>query len=123
MRISSSFGAPCGIIALTLRNYRNGVDLDEIVGRRHLRNLDHGGGRKRRLEIFPAHFVDGFEMLHVAHVDVHAADIIERSAGSLDRRLDVLADLPSLCGDVAYAGDASIGSPRGHPRDEDKPAL
>ena len=45
--------------------------------------------------------MDFLEVLHVAHVDVDAADIVKRAACRLHRRLDVLADLSGLRRDVA----------------------
>ena len=45
----------------SIRNHRDGVDLDQVVRRHHLGDLDHGGGRQRRLEIFAAHFVNRLE--------------------------------------------------------------
>src|SRR5690349_19572959 len=86
-----------------IRDPRDGVDLDEIVGRRHLADLDHGRGRRRRLEKFAPHFVDLVEMLHVADVDVDPADVVHSAAGLLDRGLEILADLPRLHLDIADA--------------------
>ena len=63
----------------------------------------------RRLEILAAHFVDLLEVLHVAHVDVDAADVVHGAAGRLDRGLDVLANLLGLRLDVADAGDGAVG--------------
>src|SRR5262245_24278440 len=104
-------------------DHGDGVDLDQIVWRRHLADLDHGRGRCRRLEIFAPHFVDGVEVLHVAHVDIDPADVVHAAAGLLDRRLEVLADLPRLRFDIADAGDAAVGPPGGHAGDEDQPAA
>src|SRR5271166_447710 len=67
-------------------NDGDSADLDQIIRRRHLGDFDHGRGRQRRLEILRSHFVDGFEVLHVADIDVDAADVVERAAGGLDRR-------------------------------------
>src|SRR5215831_9719900 len=101
----------------------DGVDLDEIVGRGHLADLDHGGGWRRRAKIFAPHFVDLLEMLHVADVDVDAADVVHAAAGLLDRGLQILADLARLRFDVADAGDRAIGPPRGHAGNEDDAAA
>jgi hypothetical protein len=57
-------------------------------------------------------------MLHVAHVDVDPADVVDAAAGFLDRRLEVLADLPRLRLDVADAGNRAVGPPRRHAGDE-----
>src|ERR1700730_11247061 len=43
----------------SLRKDRDGVDLDQIVRRYHLGDLDHGRGRQRRRKILAPHFVDG----------------------------------------------------------------
>ena len=99
------------------------VDLDQVVGRRHLADLHHRGGGRRRLEIFAPHFVDQVEVLHVADIDVDAADVVERAAGLLDGRLEVLADLPGLRFDVADAGDRAVGAARRHARDEHQGAA
>src|SRR5258706_880234 len=64
----------------------DGVDLDQILGRSHLTDLDHGGGRSGRPKIFAPHFVDLLEMLHVADIDVDAADVVHAAARLLDRR-------------------------------------
>src|SRR5688572_26184992 len=123
---------PCGSLMVSTvraspsRSFRNdcdGVDLDQVVGRHHLGDLDHGGGGQGWLEIFPAHGVDRLEVLHVAHIDVDAADMIERAACGLDRGLDVLANLPGLHGDVADSGDQTVRAARRHAGDEDQPAL
>src|SRR4051794_5291503 len=98
-----------------IRDHGDGVDLDEIVGRRHLADLDHGRRRCRRLEIFAPDFVDLVEMLHVADVDIDRADIVHRAAGLLDRGLEILADLPRLHLDIADAGNRAVGPPRRHP--------
>src|SRR5262249_6782538 len=109
--------------ARLIGDHGTGVDLDEIVRRRHLANLDHGRGRRRRLEVFAPHFVDRIEVLHVAHVDVDPADVVHAAAGFLDRRLEVLADLPRLRFDITDARDAAVGPPRGHAGDEHQPAA
>ena len=57
-------------------------------------------------------------MLHVADVNVDPANVVHAAAGLLDRRLEVLADLPRLRFDIADAGDAAVGAPRGHAGDE-----
>src|SRR5579862_7805152 len=62
-------------------------------------------------------------MLHVAHIDVDPADIVHGTAGLFDRGLDVVADLPRLRLDIADAGDAAVGAPRGHAGDEDEAAA
>src|SRR5690349_18669351 len=49
------------------RKDSDGAYLDEIVRRGHLGDLDHGGGRQRRLEVLRTNFVNGLEVLHVAH--------------------------------------------------------
>src|SRR5271163_4376971 len=77
----------------SVRDHRDCTDLDQTLRRSHLANLDHGRGRRRRLKIFAADFVDGVEVLHVTHEDVDPADIGHCTSGSLDRRLQVLADL------------------------------
>src|SRR5215831_5582314 len=103
---------------MSLGDDRDGVDLDEIVGRGHLADLDHGGGRRGRAKIFAPHFVDLLEMLHVADVDVDAADVVHAAAGLFDRGLQILADLPGLRFDVADPRDRAIRPPRGHAGDE-----
>src|SRR5262249_3450532 len=107
----------------SLGDDRDGVDLDEIVGRGHLADLDHGGGGRGRAKIFAPHFVDVLEMLHVADVDVDAADVVHAAAGLLDRGLQILADLARLRFDVADAGDRAIGPPRGHTGNEEDAAA
>src|SRR5690554_4257169 len=87
MRITSpstrpTRGAPSKFIvpirmALTVRQHRDGADLDEIFGRHHLGHFHHGGGRDRRLEILGADLVDGREVLDVADIDVDADDVLE----------------------------------------------
>src|ERR1700751_3588478 len=74
-------------------NDGDGADLDQIIGRRHLGDFNHGRGRQRRLEILCAHFVDGLELLHVADIDIDTADIVERAAGGFHGGFHVLADL------------------------------
>src|SRR5262249_7208157 len=88
---------------VSVRDDGDGVDLDEIVGRGHLADLDHGGSRRRRPEIFAPHFVDLLEVLHVADVDVDPADVVHAAAGLLDRGLQVFADLAGLRSPVAAA--------------------
>src|SRR3954470_22112727 len=66
-------------------DHGDGVDLDQIIGRRHLADLDHGRRRRRRLEILAPHFVNLVEMLHVTDVDIDPADIVHDAAGLLDR--------------------------------------
>src|SRR5262249_10883665 len=83
----------CSPRRASLGDNRDGVDLDEIVGRRHLADLDHRRGRRRRTKIFAPHFVDLLEMLHVADVDVDPADVVHVAAGLLDRGLQILAHL------------------------------
>src|SRR3954454_14282449 len=61
-----------GFASASLRNDGDRVDLDQIIRRGHLDDLDHGRGRQRRLEILLAHVVDRLEVLHVAHIDVDA---------------------------------------------------
>src|SRR5262249_52177116 len=104
------------------RNDSNGVHLDEIVRRGHLRDLDHGGGGQRRPEVLRTHFVNGLEVLHVAHIHVHPAHIVERASGSLNGRLDVFAHLPRLFADVADPRNAAVRLARGHAGDEDNPS-
>ena len=58
----------------------NRADFDEILRRGHLRDFDHRRCRQWRLEILPAHFVYGIEMLHVANIDIDAADIGQSAA-------------------------------------------
>src|SRR5262249_57969837 len=96
---------------------------EQGVGRVHVGDLDHGRGGPGRLEVLPALFVDRVEVLHVAHVDVDAADVVHGAAGGLDGRLDVLAHLPGLLRDVADARDAAVGPPRRHAGDEYQAAL
>src|SRR5215510_2088450 len=105
------------------RNDGNRVHLDEIVRRRHLRDLDHGGGGQRRPEVLGAHFVDGLEVLHVAHIHVHPAHVVERASSRLNGRLDVLAHLPRLLADVADPRNAAVRLARRHARDEDNPSC
>ena len=106
-----------------IRDHSDGVDLDQIVRRRHLADLDHGRGRRRRLEILAPHFVDLVEVLHVAHVDVDPADVVHGAAGLLDRGLEVLADLPRLRLDIADAGNRAVGPPRRHAGNEHQAAA
>src|SRR5262245_10660092 len=40
-----------------IRYQRDGAHLDQVLGRGHLGDLDHGRGRQRRLEIFAAHLM------------------------------------------------------------------
>src|SRR5580658_9776105 len=75
------------------RQNRDRADLDERLGRGHLADLDHGGGGRRRAEIFAAHFVDRVEVLHVADIDIDAADIVHGAAGLFDGGLQILAHL------------------------------
>src|SRR5581483_10018977 len=63
---------------LLRRQHRDGVDLDQVVRRCHLCDLEHGGGRQRFLEVLRAYFVDRVKVLHVAHVDIDAADVVHR---------------------------------------------
>jgi len=56
--------------------------------------VDAGAGRA---EILAPHFVDLLEMLHVADIDVDAADIVHGAAGLFDRGLQILAH---LCFDI-----------------------
>src|ERR1700739_3550437 len=69
-RSAATFNPNLSSIGLSLlcRNYGYGIDLDQIIWRRHLRDLDHRGCRQRRLEILRPHFVNGVEVLHVADV-------------------------------------------------------
>src|SRR5665213_3151608 len=85
------------------------VDLDEIIRRGHLTDLDHRGGRRRRLEIVAARFVDQIEMLHVAYEHVDPADILQAAAGFLNRGFDVLTHLTRLRLDIADARNAAVG--------------
>src|SRR5262249_7166963 len=78
-----------GPIALqrpSIADDRNGVDLDEIVGRSHLADLDHGGGWRGRPEILPPHFMNLVEVLHVAHINIDATDVIRGPARLLHHR-------------------------------------
>src|SRR5580704_15465963 len=43
----------------SLRHDRDRVDLDQIVRRHHLGDLDHRRGLERRVEILPPHLVNG----------------------------------------------------------------
>jgi hypothetical protein len=101
-----------------LRQHGYRADFNEVFWRRHLGDLDHGGGGRGRAKIFAPHFMNHIEVLHVAHVDVHSADVVERSTRFLDRGLEVLAHLAGLRLDVADAGDRAVGATRGHARDE-----
>src|SRR5262249_40237935 len=65
-----------------------------------------------------SYFVNDVEVLHVAHVNVDPADVVEGAAGLLDRGFEVLADLARLRLDVADTGDAAVGPARGHARNE-----
>src|SRR5690242_16181725 len=62
--------------------------------------------------------MDGRQVLHIAHVDIDAADIGERATSGFDSRLDVLANLARLRLDIANARDRSVGPLRDHARDE-----
>src|SRR5262249_58958343 len=99
------------------------VDLDEIVGRGHLADLDHRRGRRRRPKIFAPYFMDLLEVLHVADVDVDPADVVHAAASLLDRGLQILADLAGLRFDVADACDRAVGPPPGHAGNEDDAAA
>src|SRR5262249_9401383 len=101
-----------------LRKYDYRIDFDEIFGRGHLRHLDHRRGRRGRPEILAPDFMNEVEVLHVAHVNVDPADVVEGAARLLDRRLQVLAHLARLRLDVADARDGAIGAARGHAGDE-----
>src|SRR5258706_4517248 len=115
-RCRSSTSSPwCG--ACSAQN-RDRADLDQVIRRGELAHLDHGRGWRGRLEILAAHLVDLVEVLHVAHIDVDAADVVQRAAGGLDRGFQVLAHLARLRLDVADAGDGPIRAPRGHAGDE-----
>src|SRR5262249_51291299 len=103
-----------------LRKHGYRIDLDQIFGRGHLRHLDHGRGGRGGPEIFASYFMNQVEVLHVAHVNVDPADVVEGAAGLLDRGLEVLADLARLRLDVADTGDAAVGPARGHARNEHK---
>src|SRR5438067_930655 len=107
--------------AVSIGKHCDRVDLDQIIGRGHLTDLDHGGSGRRRLEVFAPHIVDLLEMLHVAHVNVDPADVVHAAARLLDRRLEILADLARLRLDVADPGNGAVGAPRGHAGDEDQP--
>src|SRR5215831_12457352 len=109
---------PVALQSASIADDRDGVDLDEIVGRSHLADLDHGGGGRGRPEIFPPHFMNLLEMLHVADIDVDAADVVHGAARLLDRGLQIFADLPGLRFDVADAGDRPIRATRGHAGNE-----
>src|SRR5262249_4420780 len=74
-------------------------------------------------EIFAPHFVDRVEVLHVAHIDVDAHDVVEGAAGLLDRGFQVLADLAGLRLDIADAGDAALGAARRHAGEEHEPTA
>src|SRR3954471_10669791 len=106
-----------------LRQNRDRVDLDEVVGMHHFRHLDHRGGGRRRLEVFAAHLVDRVEVLHVAYIYVDAADVVQAAAGRFHGALQVLAYLARLRLDVADAGDGPVGAARGHAGEEHDPAL
>jgi hypothetical protein len=62
--------------------------------------------------------MDGRQVLHIAHVDIDAADIGERATSRFDSRLDVLANLARLRLDIANARDRSVWPLRDHARDE-----
>src|SRR3954462_1483134 len=106
-----------------LRQNRDRVDLDEVVGMHHLRHLDHRGGRRRRLEVFAAHLVDRVEVLPVSYIYVDAAGVVQAAAGRFHRALQVLAYLARLRVDVADSSDGPVGAARGHAGEEPDPAL
>src|SRR5215471_818221 len=93
-----------------LRKNRYRVDLNQVFGRGHLRDLDHGRSRRGRAEIFASYFMYDVEVLHVAHVDVDPADVVEGAAGLLYCGFKILADLARLRLDVAYSGDGAVGA-------------
>jgi hypothetical protein len=62
-------------------------------------------------------------MLHVADVDVNAADVVHAAAGLLDRGLQIFADLAGLRFDIADARDRAIRPPRGHAGNENDAAA
>src|SRR5262249_185789 len=69
-------------------------------------------------EIFAAHLMDGFEVFHVADIDVDANDIVERAAGLFHRSLHILADLTRLNRNIAQARDGAVGHACGHAGNE-----
>src|SRR5262249_51778826 len=99
-------------------DHRHRAHLDQVFRRGHLANLDHGGGRCRRLEIIAPHFVDLIEVLHVANKNIDATDVVEAAAGLFDRGLYVLKDPARLRFDIANPGNGPIGAPRRHAGDE-----
>src|SRR5262249_24954474 len=105
----------------SVRDDGDGVDLDQILGRGHLADLDHGRCRRRRAEVLAPYFVDLLEMLHVADVDVDAADVVHAAGGLFDRRLQILAHLTGLRFDIADAGNRSVCPARGHAGNEYQP--
>ena len=60
-------------------------------------------------------------MLHVAHVDIDAADVVHGAAGLFDRGLQILAHLTGLRFDIADAGNRSVRPARGHAGNEYQP--
>jgi hypothetical protein len=86
-------------------NRGNRADFDQIVRGRHLGDLHHGRGRRWFLEILAPNFVDPVKMLHVADIDIDAADVVERAARGLDGALEIFTDLAGLRLDIADACD------------------
>src|SRR5579862_1745738 len=97
-----------------VRQHGDGVHLDQVFRRGELADLDHRGGRCDTGEILAANLMNDVEMLHVANVDINAADVIERAARLFHRRLHVVAHLARLDFDIAQAGDRAVRHARGH---------
>jgi hypothetical protein len=64
--------------------------------------------------------MDCVEVLHIADVDINAADIVHGSASGFDCGLEIFADLAGLRFDVADPRNRSIGLARGHSGNEDQ---
>src|SRR3984885_11609354 len=63
------------------------------------------------------------EMLHIANVDIDAADVIEGTTRLLHRRFHILAHLARLDLDIAETGNRAVWHARRHARNEDQLAL
>src|SRR5262245_11645977 len=119
--ISGSVPASIGSRSLS-RQHSDSVDLNQVVRRCHLADLDHRRSRQRRLEVLGTYLMDRVEVLHVADIDIDPADVVEGSARGLDGAFQVFADLSGLRGDIAQAGDAAVHTPCCHSGDEHEPS-
>jgi len=122
VRSIEEVGSVVDAVNAAFKNTSAEVRAETIIRRGHLADLDHGRGRRNAGEILAADLMDGFEVLHVPHIDVDAADIVQRAAGFLDRRLEIFADLPGLLFDIADPGNGPVGPPRGHAGQEHQPS-